>query len=201
MSRLSGSEYQRDLVAFYLTSLRFKGDTELLDFAFGQGEPERAAMVKIARMCLRCEDGSKLWFAGTLGRVGSSYLIGQDHEHQFIGIFDSDDLALAELIASAYHYDHFVEPLDYGHTFPLPKKSSLRGEGYSSVIVLDGALYRHFETDQALVAGIPTKVFSVVPMSASELKLKKEGGVDALLESWDTERRDILRIGQRARGD
>ena len=194
MTSVSEEDYRKQLTAHYLKALGYTGNTELLDFAFAQGDPHRAAVVKVARMRLPCEDGGDLWFAGSLGHSNASYVAG-DHAHQFVGVFDAEDLALCEMVASTYHFDAFVEKLNYGHTFPLGKASTLRPKGYSAVMILDGSVYRHFEDDHALIAGIPTRLFSVVPVTSAELEVKKSQGLDALLDLWSASSRDLLHVG------
>jgi hypothetical protein len=198
--RASEAEYRNQLTAHYLKSLDYRGNTEVLDFAFARGDPHRAATVAIARMRLPCEDGSDLWFAGSLGHRGATYVGDSDHRHQFVGIFDMEDLALCEMVASTYHFDEFVERLNYGHTFPLGKGSALRLRGYSAAIALESRLYQHFEDDECLISGIPTRLFSVVPITGADLELKKSRGLDALLESWRASNRDLLHVGSTLAG-
>jgi len=193
--RASEADYRKQLTVHYLKSLDYRGNTELLDFAFAQGDPDRAATVRIARMRLPCEDGSDLWFAGSLGHDRVTYVGDTDHLHQFVGIFDVEDLALCEMVASTYHFDEFVERLNYGHTFPLGKGSTLRLKGYSAAIILEARLYQHFQDDKCLISGIPTRLFSVVPITTAELELKKSRGLDALLDSWKASNRDLLHVG------
>lgn len=145
-------------------------------------------------MMLPCGDGIHLWFLGTLGARNGSYSLDRDHEHAFVGIFDTSEPSLSELLASTYHYNRFVAGLDYGHTFPLGPASVLRRKGYSSAIVLDAALYRHFRQPDVLVAGIATHISSVVPLSDEELQVKARFGLDALLGRWDDVRRDVLHV-------
>lgn len=186
--------YQQDLLRYYLAALEFNGPVESFEFSFAQHDARRAAVVKITRMALPCSDGSNLWFVGTLGARDLNYSLACDHEHAFVGIFDSGELALCEVLASSYHYDRFVARLGYGHTFPLGPASVVRGKGYSSALVLDATVYQHFRENDALVAGIPTHLSSVVPVGDSELQVKQASGLDALLAQWDRGRRDILHV-------
>lgn len=186
------------MVSLYGSALKYEGNTEVLEFSFGGDQPAVASVVRVARMCLRCSDGSGLWFVGSLGHRGGSYDPELDHDHQFIGIYDSDELLLPELVASAYHYDHFVERLDYGHTFPLGPKSGLRVRGYTAAVILHGGLYEAFgsDHDRPLVAGVPTQLFAIVPLDQEELMQKRADGLDALLQRWDLSKKDVLHLGK-----
>jgi Suppressor of fused protein (SUFU) len=195
VSLIPGVEYETDLLRFYLASLKYEGATELLEFLLAQNEPQRRAVVKVARMELPCIDGSRLWFTGSLGHAGAAYDVMHDHEHQFVAIVDQDARSLSELVASTYHFHRFVERLDYGHTFPVGN-AALHAAGYSAAIVLDSSLYQHFSRSEALVAGIPTKLYSVIPIEQKEFDTKRAGGLDALFDLWDAERKDILHVNR-----
>lgn len=194
LTRIFAAEYQKELAAYYVAALRYGGNVELLDFSFASEEAGRSATVKVARMKLPCDDGTTLWFVGSLSHNEASYSIGADHSHQYVAISDADDLALCEMVASTYHFDRFLEVLDYGHTFPLGPRSALRTRGYSAGLILGADLYEHFKDDESLILGIPTRLFSVVPITRSELEKKKIKGLDTLLEAWNASGRDFLHI-------
>src|ERR1051325_8853216 len=108
-------------VAFYLKTLGHGGPAELLDFKFATGSA-REASVRVARVELRGGEES-FWFAGSASILASEH---RSHVHHFVGIYDSPDMSLVELVGSAFHFDTTVERLGYGHTFPLGSASLLR---------------------------------------------------------------------------
>lgn len=199
MSLVSRESYRQGLILYYRGALKYDGDTEVLSYSFALRERDRGAVVSGARMGLPCTDGSEMWFLGSVGHAaGSAYEVGKDHEHQFVGIFDSVDDVLLEMVCSAYHYHHFVAPLGYGHTFPITARR-LVVRGFAGMIVLDADLYQHFDEGEVLIAGIRTVLHSVVPITAAELELKRRDGVDALLEQWDAVGHDVLHIPDHSR--
>jgi hypothetical protein len=179
------------MLGYYLASLGYDGGVEFLDFTFGETEPVRRARVRIARLRLPCSDGSELWFSGTLGEIedGSSA-----HDHQFIGVYGWESPFLSELVASAWHFDHKVERLGPGHSFPLGRNSVLRTSGYTSALVLEGDIYQQFTEWQPEIVGREVSILAVVPIGEADVALKRRGGLEALMDEWDREGRDILEI-------
>jgi hypothetical protein len=194
MSPISGESYQSDLLRYYLTALDYQGDTEVMDFALGLGEPAKEATIRVVRMSLPIEQSSGLWFVGSLGAAGTLYEAVSGHEHQFVGLYDSADRALLELVASVYHYHRFAERLDYGHTVPLGQ-GGVRRLGYSGALILHSGVCKPLREEQIQVAGIPTRLLSVVPITQAELELKRDHGLDMLFDSWDRADKDILHVG------
>src|SRR5262249_3647175 len=148
----------------YLRALGHSGPAELLDFSFAERDPASAASVRVARLSLPCDDGTSLWFTGSIGLVGPTSLIKTDHLHLFIGMYDSEAHSVAELPAAAYHYNLAVDQLDYGHTLPLGRASPLRSKGYSSLLILDAGIYRHFAEPPTRIGDVSITIFSVLPM-------------------------------------
>jgi len=190
----SATQEQRRLVAFYLERLGHEGPAELVDFSFAQMDPTKASTVRVARLRLPCDDGSELCFTGSLAEVSTAVSERSDHRHLFIGTYDSSTLSLSELVAAAHHYDHAVETLGYGHTFPLGDASPLRQGGYVAALVLEASIYRFFEDVADVLYAVPTSLFSILPISAAELALKVDRGLDALLDLWEQSRKDILHV-------
>lgn len=184
------SEYQAALLDFYMGCLNYDGDASLCDLPFGGGESADAATIKVARLELPCDDGSTLFLSASLGPNDAP----PERPHQFLGIYDSEAMALSELVAAACHYDGFVATLADGHTFPLGPRSHLRAGGYAGGLVLPAATYRYFQTERPLLAGIGTTVFAVLPIAAAELIRIRENGLEALLEQWDAARKDLLHV-------
>ena len=185
------TEYEKAVVGLYLRRLKYEKDVTLNELTFAEGHPLLQLTVKVVRLPSNTESGETLWFSGT---VGSGSLKANGHEHQFVGIYDSDSFELTELVASAYHYSRAVSELDYGHTFPLSERMTLSRCGYAAALVLDPGLYRPFEGLRLEGLGITTSFFSIVPIRAEELKLKHEKGLLALMDVWDQEKRDILAV-------
>ena len=183
--------YQKGLLGLYLKRLRYRGDVELFGLAFASGDERRQATVLAARMRLPCDDDSSLWCTASLGIQGEAAL---DHEHQFLSILDESSLDVADWVASAYHYDRYVERLGHGHTFPLPKGGRMARRGYAGTLILNGDFYQHFARDLGQVSGTATTLFAVVPVTESELTSKREQGLDKLLKEWERSGRDALHL-------
>jgi hypothetical protein len=193
-SDLSG--YQLALARLYQARLKSRESAALFDFSFAHDKPQLAATVKIARLPLILADGSPLWAVGSLGtvRIAPSEPAGL-HEHQFVGIYDSDSLELCEFVAACYHFDLRVEPLDDGHTVPLGKASGLRTAGFSAGLLLRGDYYAPFAEPIPRLEGVSTSLFSVVLVTTEEVEFKKQRGLTSLLKKWRRERRDVFRVG------
>lgn len=189
MTGPSLSTLGRRLVGYYASSLRHERAARFLDFSFSSGSPRTAATIRVACFELPCTAGPSLWFSGSLGPPSAG-----GHSHEFVGIFDSPSPALSELVAATKHFDAFLSPLNTGHTFPLGSLSALRQLGYCAALVLEGSFYGAFERWNVLLSGFTVAVFSVLPISAFELELKKASGIDALLEHWDSNGRDLLHV-------
>lgn len=184
------SEYQAALLDFYMDCLNYEGDASLFDMSFADSEAALAPTVKVARLELACDDGSTLFFSASLGPNDSL----PARQRQFLGIYDSDAMALSELIAAACHYDAYVGRLAEGHTFPLGPRSPLRAGGYAGALVLPAATYRYFKAACPVLAGVSTTVLAVLPITAAELMRRRESGLDALLGRWDADGKDLLHI-------
>ncbi len=186
--------WQKAVVAFLLDRLEHEGPAKLLDFSFAAEDPGRAAKVRVARLLLRCEDGSVLTISGSLGLVGYPSSLTDSTRHVFLGLYDSGSDALSELVAASHHFDRFVTTLSVGDTFPLGPKSKLRRLGYAGALILGGELYRPFKGAPASIAGIPIELFSVHPLTEDELMAKRQGGLEELLARWKAQRKDYLAI-------
>ncbi len=184
-------QIEKSLLSYYMVAMEYRGPVDLLKLQFASAEPSRAATVQVARIVLSCSDRTELFFCGTLS-IDHAAIHVRD-EHHFIGIFDSAETSLLELVAAALHFDRFVERLDYGHSFPLGPHSTLRQRGYRGALVLEKGLYSFFDE---CTARLPpqTSVFAVLPITETDLELKRREGLDALLAAWDAEKRDPLRI-------
>jgi len=191
------SSYQLALARMYQARLKSRESAALFDFSFALDKPQLAATVKIARMPLVLADGSPLWGVGSLGtaRIAPSGEPRDPHEHQFVGIYDSDSLELCEFIAACYHFDLRVEPLGDGHTVPLGKAYSLRAAGFSAGLLLRGDYYAPFADPIPRLENVNSSLLSVVLVTTEEVEFKKRRGVSSLLKKWRRERRDVFRIG------
>jgi hypothetical protein len=184
-------DYPDSVAASYLLAL--KGEAaERFGITFEQGDLARMMKVRVVRIRLPTGDGAPLWFFGTAGRSGRS------REHQFIGIYDSDSLVVADMLAAAYHYDVRRATLGVGHTVPFDETSPLRSAGFSNFLTLEGSTYAPFQESSLVVAGVPTTFFAVIPIGPAELELEKTAGLGRLLDSWKQSGRDLIRIGQLA---
>ena len=188
--------YQVALARLYQSRLKSTESAALFDFSFALDKPQLAATVKIARMPLSLADNSPLWAVGSLGtaRIVPTEPLGP-HEHQFVGIYDSDSLELCEFVAACYHFDLRVEPLGDGHTVPLGKTSGLRAAGFSAGLLLRGDYYAPFADPMPRLDDVSTSLFAVVLVTAEEVEFKKQRGVSSLLRKWRRERRDVFRVG------
>ncbi|MHB8874565.1 MAG: suppressor of fused domain protein [Myxococcaceae bacterium] len=185
--------YGQALLGWYLNRLGLAGDgAEFFDFSFGASEPGRAAVIRVVRFRMALKGGDEVWFFGTLQEPGLSR--GPNHLHQFIGMYSSNALVLGELVAAACHYDRYIEPLGFGHTFPVGERSVLRAAGYPFAAVLDGGTYEPFAESEKEVAAFRTKLLAVVPISQEEKVLKAEMGLDALLDEWERSGKNVLDV-------
>jgi hypothetical protein len=102
------TEYQRALLSFYTSHIELAAAPML-------HEPPLFVHATVA-------DSSR--------ELGTSVT----HEHQFIGIYESDAEDLSGLVAATRHFDATTARLDHGHTCPLDENddSALRRRGYGS---------------------------------------------------------------------
>ncbi len=189
--------WQGAVVALLLDRLGHEGPAKLLDFSFASEDPERAATIRVAKVSLPCDDGSELVLSSALGLAGREDRAADASRRVFLGLYASNSVALAELVAASLHFHLFVEGLDVGHTFPLGRHSSLRRVGYQGALVLGGELYRPFKDVPAVIGGVPTVFLSVHPLTGDELSFKRERGLEKLMSRWRDERKDYLSIRER----
>jgi hypothetical protein len=188
-------QFERLLTALYARKVGGPRQVEFFDYAFASGDPRRAASVRVARMPVGNPDRPFAWFFGSLTTSRARITDASGHSHQFIGTYLTPHLALGELIAATMHYDRFVEPLGFGHTFPLNTKSPLRA-AYSSGLVLKPGKFAHESSGahEFVLDAEPIALLTVVPIRSEELELKKSQGLEALLDTWETSSRDLFAV-------
>jgi hypothetical protein len=182
------------LAQLYQMRLDCREPSDLFDFSFAQDNPGLAATVKVARMPLNVAGESSLWAIASLGTGRIVQDTPEPHEHQFVGIYDSESLELCEFIAALYHFDLRVEAVGDGHTVPLGKGSNLRGAGFSAGLVLRGEYYAPFAEPIPHLEGVRTSLLSVMIITEGEVRFKKDHGLPALLQRWKQEGRDRFTV-------
>jgi Suppressor of fused protein (SUFU) len=174
------------VAAAYLKILDATGPTEIDRHSFPTDGGGKIA-VEVIRIGFPYADGTEVTFCGTIGDSGDA-----ETGHYFVSLSDGSPFDTSTLAAAAHDYDRDTAVLAAGHTFPLSPKSSLRAHGFTSAIVLDASIYAPFEDAEELEQKLGCHFLAVVPITADELSLKKQRGLDGLLESWNDAHRDIL---------
>ena len=191
------SRYQAGLLAFYSERLKQELAVSLFDFTYAAGDVERERVVKVARFPLVLSDNSLLWMNCTLGEGRSQNQERREHEHQFVGLYDSDSLALGELVGSLYHFDATISTLADTHTVPIGGASMLHGLGYTASLILRGSYYVPFGVPVPRLGDTVTSLFAVQLITDSELAVKKTKGTGELLQKWRADKRDRFHVGDR----
>jgi hypothetical protein len=195
------SSYQQSLLDFYRLHIEVEAPTvHAVTFPPAGGLPPFETT--LLRAMLHMEAGEPpLWLFASLGDTARELGAGTGHEHQFVGIYESDAVDLVRLVASARHFDALVEPLDHGHTCPLDDRQDtpLRRRGYIHVLLLGVDIYGGMIATlggarDAEVAQVPTRFLAALPLTESDLRLKKEEGAPAVLLSWEEQGRDPFTI-------
>jgi hypothetical protein len=194
--------YQQSLLDFYRSHVELAGAPTVHSVTFPPFRGLPPFETTLLRGMLRMEAGEPpLWLHASLGDSARELGTAIGHEHQFIGIYESDAVELLRLVASARHFDAVVETLDHGHTCPLDDRedSALRGRGYSHVLLLGvdiyGSMIAALEGARtADVRGVPTRFLAALPITESDMRVKKEHGPAALLQSWGEQGRDPFTI-------
>lgn len=177
----------RNLVtAAYLRILDVTGPADIDRHSFA-ADSGQSVVVELVRIGFPYADGTEVTFCGTIGSSGDS-----ETDHYFVSLSDGSPFDTSGLAAAAHHYDREIAPLAAGHTFPLAPNSPLKAHGYASALLLDAAIYAPFEDAGDLQQQLNCHFLAVVPITADELSLKKQRGLDDLLQSWDDSGRDIL---------
>jgi hypothetical protein len=196
------SPYQRALLDFYRSRIELVGEPTVHPITFPPSETLPPFETTLVRGLLAMEAGEPpLWFYASLGDAACELGASVGHEHQFIGIDESDAVELMGLVAAARHFDMLVEPLDHGHTCPLDARedSNMRRRGYSHVLVLGADVYGSMigaleKAREAEIRGVPTRVLAALPMSESDMRIKRERGPAAVLSEWAAQGRDAFAV-------
>ncbi|WP_394841703.1 hypothetical protein LZC95_32090 [Pendulispora brunnea] len=190
------TQLQRQVLKFYLDVFSdSNGDIQLYKArTHGQmGLTSFSREVKVAHILLPTDDGSTMHFYGTLGDSLAEVGKAVDHEHQFICIFDEKYDEAAVMVAYARVHHDIAGLLDAHSSFLLEETSALRSRGYSNVLVARADLFTPFENkNNALLAGVPNRILSLVPLEPREWTIKVEKGIDALFDEFKAIGRDLL---------
>lgn len=178
-------------MGYYFARLKEASEAKRTQYTFGKGDKSAEMVVEVGTSQFRTADGTTVYFWGTLRACKGTK---QTHLHQFLGLFKSPSHDLGVMLASAFHYDQCVARLGYGHTFPLAKSNTLRLAGYEAGIVLNSGIYKPFADMDRTLGEVDMTFYSIIPIKADELSLKREEGLMALMESWDERGRDILSV-------
>jgi hypothetical protein len=194
--------YQEALLDLYRSRIEFAAAPTIHPVSFPPVSGLPPFETTLLRGELAMEAGEPpLWLYASLGDSARELGASVGHEHQFVGIYESDAVELMRLVAAARHFDMLVEPLDHGHTCPLDARedSDLRRRGYSHVLLLGidlyGSMIRTLETaGNADVRGVPTRFLAALPLTEPDMRLKKERGPGAVLEEWAAVGRDPFTV-------
>lgn len=179
------------VMGYYFARLEKASEASLSQYTFGRGDESKEMVVEVGTSEFRTADGATMYFSGTLRACKGTK---HTHLHQFLGLYASPSHDLAVMLASAFHYDQCVARLGYGHTFPLAKSNTLRLAGYEAGIVLQSGIYKPFADMDRTLGKVDMTFYSIIPIKADELSLKRQEGLMALMESWDDQSRDILGV-------
>jgi hypothetical protein len=196
------TEYQRALLSFYTSRIELATPPMLHPVRFRPGDGIAAFETLVLRAPLAMERGQpSLFLHATLADSRRELGASTRHEHQFVGIYESDAEDLSGLVAAARHFDATSAPLDHGHTCPLEEDddSALRRRGYSHVSLVGVDVFGSMiaslnDARDAMVGATPTRFLAVLPLTRADWKLKIESGTEALLHAWEAQGRDVFTV-------
>ncbi|MEI8255796.1 MAG: hypothetical protein WCJ30_09000 [Deltaproteobacteria bacterium] len=199
MSAIALSPFRAELLRVYSSLLDVPEPAEILPVSVPPIGSRPSFQTLVARLPVGIDDAPDLWFHGTLGDSEQELGARAGREHAFVGIYEIEAPALVQLLGECRHHDVAVEALDVDGTFPLSREAALRRRGYTHGLVLRADLYADVipafaDATQLTVAGIPTRMLSVLPLTEDAWRLKVDGGVDALFEGWDAAGRDPFTV-------
>jgi len=196
------TEYQQALLSFYTSHIELAASPMLHAVRF----PARGAIAQFETLILRAPlameaDQLPLFVHATVADSSRELGTSAPHEHQFIGIYESDAEDLSGLVAATRQFDATTARLDHGHTCPLDGNddSALRRRGYTHLLVLGVDVFGSMiaslhDARDAVVGAIPTRFLAVLPLTQADMALKIESGVESLLHAWEGQGRDVFTV-------
>jgi len=196
------TDYQRALLSFYESHIEFGAAPVLHPVAFHARDAFPPFETVVLRAPLAMDPGQPpLFLHATVADSSRELGTSTGHEHQFVGIYETDADELLRLVAAARHFDATVAPLDHGHTCPLEERddSALRRRGYTHVLLLGvdvfGSMIASLEDARdAMVDATPTRFLAAVPVTQEDMRVKLESGIGSVLHSWERQGRDPFTV-------
>jgi hypothetical protein len=176
---------QAQVLVILLEKLPVEPEAQIFHFSYTHN-PARRYYAAAARL-RDCEEA--IWVIATLCSHAS--------DRVFVTLTDGDPQVVAGILSGIERFHVEDEAVDEGHTLDMSSRPALQQRGLTAALLLIPAITPPLQDlpYQTMIGEHHAHFLLTIFLSDAEYQLKKQHGLEALLQQFETENKDLIRFG------